>query len=388
LTLVNPTGALGAVSQAFHTLQMVGSVGQAVDEVAAGNVRAAGPLLLSAALSAARAVGPCAAGSVAGSIFGNAVGNRVASFVATWGTRALLVRGAVEGTANGIDRIRSGDTIGGLLDIAQAAADVYASTRSCFSAEMLLDIEGGKKRADQIQIGDLVWARSEFDPNGALELKEVEEVFVRVAPILNVHVAGQIIRTTAEHPFHVVGLGWIPARMLAIGDLVSARNGLLVPVAGVADSGAVETVYNWRIKDYHTYFVSAQERGLSIWAHNAPYGRVNLNNNNAEAHFGIYEIRVRGALWKIGKADMGRLTQVSGLPTRLHQQLRRLRRRHGQDAVTGVIVQDLGVTTTAQAKVAEDARLQNYFNRTGLIPELNKGSFVPQPNTSTMVRRA
>jgi hypothetical protein len=34
-----------------------------------------------------------------------------------------------------------------------------------------------------------------------------------------------------------------------------------VPVAGVADSGAVDTVYNWRVGEYHTYFVSAREEG-------------------------------------------------------------------------------------------------------------------------------
>jgi hypothetical protein len=89
-----------------------------------------------------------------------------------------------------------------------------------------------------------------------------------VAPILNVHVPGQIIRTTAEHPFWVLGRGWIPAAMLDVGDQLTTRDGRLVPVEGVADSGAVETVYNWQIMDYHTYFVSATEVGGSLWAHN------------------------------------------------------------------------------------------------------------------------
>jgi len=31
----------------------------------------------------------------------------------------------------------------------------------------------------------------------------------------------------------------------------------------------VETVYNWRVAEHHTYFVSATEEGASIWAHNA-----------------------------------------------------------------------------------------------------------------------
>jgi hypothetical protein len=56
---------------------------------------------------------------------------------------------------------------------------------------------------------------------------------------------------------------------LRIGDLLLTRGGQLVAVEGVADSGEVTTVYNWRIADYHTYFVSATDDGASVWAHNA-----------------------------------------------------------------------------------------------------------------------
>jgi hypothetical protein len=40
-------------------------------------------------------------------------------------------------------------------------------------------------------------------------------------------------------------------------------------VGGVADSGEVATVFNWRIADNHTYFVGTQEWGFSVWAHNS-----------------------------------------------------------------------------------------------------------------------
>jgi hypothetical protein len=139
----------------------------------------------------------------------------------------------------------------------------------CFTREMLIDCEGGKRPAYTIKEHDLIWSRNEFDPSGPLELKEVQEVFTRVALINNVHVAGQVIRTTVEHPFFVIGKGWTPAKALKIGDMLTTPGGLLVPVEGVANSGAVETVYNWRIADHHTYFVSADEYGVSLWAHNA-----------------------------------------------------------------------------------------------------------------------
>ena len=82
---------------------------------------------------------------------------------------------------------------------------------SCFTAEMLVGCEGGRRRADEVRKGDRFWSRNELDPDGPVELKEVEAVFVRVAPIKNVHAAGQVLRTTAEHPFHVAGRGWVPA---------------------------------------------------------------------------------------------------------------------------------------------------------------------------------
>ncbi len=152
-------------------------------------------------------------------------------------------------------------------------------TGGCFSGRMLIDVEGGKKRAKDIQVGDRVAARSQFDSTGPIEYKEVEEVFIRVTPILNVHVAGQVIETSPEHPFYVEGRGWIPAGMLQIGDVLLTREGEQVFVEGVGNSGRVETVYNWRIRDWHTYFVSAGERALSIWAHNAN-GPCNLHHSD------------------------------------------------------------------------------------------------------------
>jgi hypothetical protein len=105
-----------------------------------------------------------------------------------------------------------------------------------------------------------------------LEYKAVKQAFVRVAPIWNVHVGKQIIRTTAEHPFYVLGKSWIPAALLEVGDLLSSHDGEWLPVEGVADSGEVTTVYNFEVEEYHTYFVGREDWGFSVWVHNGkPY---------------------------------------------------------------------------------------------------------------------
>src|SRR5262249_13429214 len=35
------------------------------------------------------------------------------------------------------------------------------------------------------------------------------------------------------------------------------------------DSGEVTTVYNFRVEEYHTYFVGDEDWGFSVWTHNA-----------------------------------------------------------------------------------------------------------------------
>ena len=67
--------------------------------------------------------------------------------------------------------------------------------------------------------------------------------------------------------------------MLEVGDLFITDEGLLVTVEGVEDTGRVETVYNFLVEDFHTYFVSATEEGVSVSAHNAgQYGDTRTNS--------------------------------------------------------------------------------------------------------------
>jgi hypothetical protein len=162
-----------------------------------------------------------------------------------------------------------------LLGVAGSALGFFGFFGSCFTGDMLVDVEGGKRRAEEIQEGDKLWSRDEHDPEGELALKVVEERFVRLAAVWNVRVGGQLLRTTGEHPFWVVdreGNGrsgrWLMARELSVGDQLLTREGSLVSVESVEDAGIIETVYNWRIADYHTYYVSETEDGASIWAHN------------------------------------------------------------------------------------------------------------------------
>jgi hypothetical protein len=114
-----------------------------------------------------------------------------------------------------------------------------------------------------------VWARDESNPAAPVGLKVIEEVFVRTAQIIHLHVGGQVIKTTSEHPFYVYNKGWTRAGDLKPGDRLSSHDGQWVAVEEVFDTGEYATVYNLRVADWHTYFVGDEAWGFSLWAHNA-----------------------------------------------------------------------------------------------------------------------
>ncbi|VTS04884.1 polymorphic toxin-type HINT domain-containing protein [Tuwongella immobilis] len=126
-----------------------------------------------------------------------------------------------------------------------------------------------RRAIEQFVPGDAILSRDETDINGPINVQIVEAVFERSAIIFELRVAGQLIETTAEHPFWVVGRGWTPVWELSIGDCLRTIAGESVSIEGVHETDRRQTVYNLQVSDYHTYFVGCQEWGFSVWAHNA-----------------------------------------------------------------------------------------------------------------------
>jgi RHS repeat-associated protein len=142
---------------------------------------------------------------------------------------------------------------------------------ACFAAGTRLLTPGGSKPIEQLQEGDLVLARGEDDPYGAVQAKPVEAVFVGEGYVLELRVSGQVIRTTSEHPFWVIGKGWLAASDLAEGDLLLTHEGKPVAVEQAAQTVEHVRVYNLRVAEHRTYFVGCDEWGFAVWAHNACY---------------------------------------------------------------------------------------------------------------------
>jgi len=250
--------------------------------------------------------------------------------------------------------------------------NVWGGLTACFAAGTPLLTPEGEKPIEQFKPGDWVLSAPEGDPEAPPEPRQVEEVFTNLLPLLNVRVGGKLIQTTSEHPFYVRGKGWAAAKDLQTGDLLRSHDGQWVAVESATEGEELAPVYNLRVAEHHTYFVGSREWEFSVWAHNA----CNLNTNSATSRFGIYEIFVNGTLYKIGKADLMRITQSSGLPTRLHQQIRRLIRAYGANNVSQVLT-ELGTTTTQWAKAAETAVLRSIFDKLRMVPPGNIKSFFP-----------
>ncbi|MEZ6143372.1 MAG: polymorphic toxin-type HINT domain-containing protein [Zavarzinella sp.] len=139
---------------------------------------------------------------------------------------------------------------------------------------------------------NLVLSRDEFNVTGPVEARAVEEVFVKLAPILNEHVRGQIIRTTGEHPFYVENKGWVNAQEVNSGDRLLSHDGQWLEVSEIEVTDEWETVYNLRIAEYHTYFVGCDEWGWSAWAHNSCDPRADKSTKSQGEHY-----RARAQYW-------------------------------------------------------------------------------------------
>jgi hypothetical protein len=187
----------------------------------------------------------------------------------------LAVEGGITTAVGGAAWAATGSLDKGLFaaSFGQMAGGMFANFAvACFTAgtPLVVDFEGGSRPIEEIEVGDYVLARSEFDPDGPLELKRVEEKFIRTALVMELVVQDQLIKTTAEHPFYVPARqAFVPAGELKAGDQLVSHDGRLIQIASVCSTEAVSTVYNLRVADHHTYFVGGSIWGWDVWVHNA-----------------------------------------------------------------------------------------------------------------------
>lgn len=254
------------------------------------------------------------------------------------GTGALI-GGAMTGTWDGaLQGASYGSMVGGL------AADFMVA---CFAAGTRLLTPDGDKAIEDIRVGDAVLSRDENDVNGPVVAKPVEGVFVRLAPIFHLHIGGQVLRTTAEHPFFVEGKGWTPGGELKIGDLLASHDGTWWPVEDLLHTGAVEVVYNLRVADLHTYFVGSEVLDFSVWAHNsykgaAPNSAINPRLTQRLEAFRAYQARGGTMdLVRWVKATQGNPAYGTGFQSGFRQWSQRVSQVQNHHLVSNPVVREL-----------------------------------------------
>lgn len=180
---------------------------------------------------------------------------------------AGLLRGAGRGTATVEATLTTEAAEGG---IGAEAAQITRSVEPgwCFVAGTLVLTEKGLRPIEEIQIGDRVWARAE----GSMELRLQPVLKLFRTPnqeVLRVRLLSQTgeveaIGVTTEHPFWVIGEGWVGAGHLRADDELLSASGQTLWVEDVQSVEGRQTVYNLEVASAHTYFVGESQ----AWVHN------------------------------------------------------------------------------------------------------------------------
>jgi hypothetical protein len=127
-----------------------------------------------------------------------------------------------------------------------------------------------RKFAIEIRPGDLVRCRPDNNPHTPTVWGYVEEVFANEPSVLmEITTQGNHrYRPTPGHSMFVIGRGWTPAQSLEPGDLLLCEDDSPLRVTSVVRTNAVERVYNFRVRAFHTYFVAPEEGGPAVLSHN------------------------------------------------------------------------------------------------------------------------
>lgn len=150
---------------------------------------------------------------------------------------------------------------------ATKAAKALDNVCNCFTAGTKVLTDEGEKNIEDIEVGDRVLAKSEFDANGELAYKEVTALYTNYRnDIIKLYIGDLLIETTDNHPFWVEGRGWVFADELVAGDKLQKADGSNLTIDKVEFVLLDEPVkvYNFTVTDFHTYYVT----DLGIWVHN------------------------------------------------------------------------------------------------------------------------
>lgn len=143
-----------------------------------------------------------------------------------------------------------------------------SQTMTCFVAGTTILTAAGLTAIEHIKAGDKVISTNPETFETAE--KSVLKTYVRQTDkLIHLVIGGEEIITTETHPFYVKDRGFVEAGELQAGEHLLNVNGkeLLIEEFWSERLDEPETVYNFQVEDFHTYFVGENK----IWVHNADY---------------------------------------------------------------------------------------------------------------------
>ena len=138
----------------------------------------------------------------------------------------------------------------------------------CFSTGTHLLTPEGSKSIEQFVVGDEILSSPRENRAATPTPRRIERIMERRAKLLEIVVGGQVINTTAGHPFFTKDRGWIPAISLTVGDSLRTHNNRWVQVEAMKN-GVESTVYNVVVDGDSAYFVGQKDWQFSILASDA-----------------------------------------------------------------------------------------------------------------------
>ncbi|PJZ78545.1 TIGR04388 family protein [Leptospira neocaledonica] len=148
--------------------------------------------------------------------------------------------------------------------------------RSCFVAGTLVHTKDGLRPIETVKVGDVVLTKS--DMTGEIRYKRVVQTFVRSTDAIFkiIFVDSSLLETTWSHPFRklkvenreesfgIENSEWTQVKDLQSGDIILTASGEALAIESIEVEDRKETVYNFEVEDFHSYFVG--ENG--VWVHN------------------------------------------------------------------------------------------------------------------------
>ncbi|WP_165782920.1 polymorphic toxin-type HINT domain-containing protein [Leptospira harrisiae] len=127
-------------------------------------------------------------------------------------------------------------------------------------------------------MGDSELVLSKSDETGEVSYRKVVNTFIRQTDAIYTvsFTDGTVLETTWNHPFRVKKQGhvlekfsienttWVQAKDLHPGDVALGADGKELVITDIIIDERVETVYNFEVEEYHTYFVGE----VGVWVHN------------------------------------------------------------------------------------------------------------------------